>query len=131
MATHRGNWVDRGEPAEPHLIRVLTRFLDLDPATDRAQLVQCAQTIDAFVAADGSEVDLADFLAHLQRELGQPVAPGRLRRYVAIALWHIAKVGLLRDNAGAVSRGASEPDAPPLSEWLAERLLRGPAGEDR
>jgi hypothetical protein len=119
-----GNWIDRGEPAQPHLSRILVRFLELDPEDDATALAEHSETILAFVAADGSEVQLADYLANLQRRLGREVSPGRLRRYVAVALWHIAKAALLRD---AVSGQPTEPatsEHTPLSEWLAERLLR-------
>jgi predicted fused transcriptional regulator/phosphomethylpyrimidine kinase len=98
MTKHRvSNWVDRGEPAQPHLARVLLRFLELSPERDAAALAEYSETIIAFVAADGSEVELADYLAELERGLGREVSPGRLRRYVAVALWHIAKAALLRD----------------------------------
>jgi hypothetical protein len=126
MTKHRiGNWVDRGEPAERHLARVLTRFLELNPATEDDQLSDYARTIVAFVAADGSEVELADYLASLQRELRRDVSPGRIRRYVAIALWHIAKAGLMRDARNASAAAASaDSESTSLSPWLSERLLR-------
>lgn len=117
------NWVDRGEPPHRQLTRVLVRFLGLDPKADASTLAAHCETILAFVAADGSEVQLADYLAELQRGLGREVAPGPIRRYVAIALWHIAKVALLREDIG--QRAALDPptsDNISLSEWLAQRL---------
>ncbi|HEY0672815.1 MAG TPA: hypothetical protein VGD27_11135 [Longimicrobiales bacterium] len=117
------NWVDRGESPDRQLTRVLVRFLGLDPKADAATLAAHCATIIAFVAADGSEVQLADYLAELQRGLERDVSPGNTRRYVAIALWHIAKVALLREEIS--HRAAADPPTSAsisLSEWLAHRL---------
>jgi hypothetical protein len=95
---HLSNWVDRGESPQRQLTRVLVKFLRLDPKADASTLAAHCETILAFVAADGSEVQLADYLAELQRGLGREVSPGIVRRYVAVALWHIAKVAFLREE---------------------------------
>jgi len=57
--------------------------------------VSAWNTVGSFRDADA---DLADYLAVLQQELGREVSPGRLRRYEAVALWHVAKAGLMRDR---------------------------------
>ena len=120
---HLGNWVDRGESPHRQLTRVLVRFLALDPKVDASTLAAHCETIIAFVAADGSEVQLADYLAELQRSLGRDVSPGPNRRYVAIALWHIAKVALVRENLANVRATDTATSANiSLSEWLAQRL---------
>jgi hypothetical protein len=118
------NWVDRGEPAQQHLSRVLVRFLELSPEDNASALAEYSETILAFVAADGSEVQLADYLADLQNRHGREVSPGRLRRYVAVALWHIAKAGLLRDALADQPTDPATSEHTPLSDWLTERLLR-------
>ena len=120
------NWVDRGEPAEVHLARVLAHFLERDPVRDADWLHSQAVTLLAMVAADGSEIQVAKYVGHLETELGRSLSPGSTRRLVAIALWHIGKAALVRDRALRLleERGPAAATPVPLSEWLRERLLR-------
>lgn len=123
------NWVDRGEPAARKLAKVLRNFLGFDaPASDDA-LRGYAAVLEGMVAADASEVQVADYLGSLEDENGIPRSTARHRRLVAIAVWHVAKAASARDELARVLRdGAPQAtaDRVPLSEWLAERL----GGED-
>jgi hypothetical protein len=106
------NWVDRGEPPEATLTRVLSSYLELEPSANEARLREYA----------GAVRGMALESTHLAAE-----HPARHRRAAAIALWHIVKAAEVRDRAiRLVAEHAATPDAAhvPLSTWLAERLLR-------
>ena len=128
------NSVDRGEPAEAHLARVLAHFLDRDPVRDAGWLHTEAVTVLVMVAADSSEIQVARYIGQLEVELGRPLSPGPTRRGIAIALWHIGKAALVRDRALRLleERGPAATTPVRLSEWLRGRLLRdeprGPEG---
>jgi hypothetical protein len=119
------NWVDRGAPAVPEIARTLRFFLDRHDPADAQRLEDAAQMLVGMVAADASEVQIAGYLKHIAREFAIPVPPHA--RLASVAVWHTAKAALIRD--AAARRMASEatrpsPAAlPPLSVWLAERLL--------
>lgn len=120
------NWVDRGEPPEPTLQRILAHLFDRQAPEHAAWLAQQATAVLGLVAADATEVQVVGYLNVLARELGY--APGTLRgrRSAAIGLWHAAKAALVRDLAERVLSGAIPPNAPtsePLGHWLAARLL--------
>lgn len=120
------NWVDRGEPPTLTVERVLSRFLDLNPADRHDWFREQANIITAMVDADATEVHLAGFLQSLLEESGRPAAEYGLCRLTAIALWHIAKAALVRDFAERVLRGdvpVNEPTPDTLGHWIAERLL--------
>jgi hypothetical protein len=99
MSRRRLNWVDRLEPPEPEIARVLQRFLALDAERDAGAKAEYAHAIVQMVRANASEGEVANYLAYVQQQRGQPVTPPPMRRYVAIALWHIAKAALVRDAA--------------------------------
>ena len=77
------------------------------------------------VEADASEVLIAGYLKYVAREQGIEF-PARAR-LASAAVWHIAKAALVRDaavrllNSDLVAQRDVVP--PPLSAWLAERLL--------
>lgn len=124
-----GNWVDRGEPLEPTLGRVLGHSLGLE-ATD-ARLVGYLNTIRGLVEADATEVNVSKYLRDIRDELQLPEMDPAHRRTLAIALWHIVKAGLIRDRA---ERRASElmsqlPPQAPLGERLAQAILSAPVTE--
>ncbi len=123
ISPNASNWVDRGEPAERKLVRVLRHFLEFD--ADAATLERGADTILGMVDADASEVQVAAYLGTLEDEQGLPRSPARFRRLVAIAAWHVAKAALTRDTAvrhlGAAPRETTA-DRHGLADWLAERL---------
>jgi hypothetical protein len=114
VSRRRKNWVDRLDPPEPEIRRVLRRFLMLDPESDAEAEAQFANAIVGMVTAGSSEGDVANYLAYLQEQLGQPVTPPPMRRYAAIGLWHIAKAALVRD---AALRG----DLVPVDSWRRDR----------
>lgn len=69
----------------------------------------------------------------MEDQLGRTRSPAAHRRLVAIAVWHIAKAGLVRDQAMRLLRdglphGTSEQVR--LSDWLAERILRETADDE-
>ena len=118
------NWVDRGEPAEPHMQRVLAFYFDRHAEADAPWIAEHASAIRGMVEAGASEVHVAGYLYRCLRELALP-APLR-GRTTAIALWHIAKAALVRDFAervlsGEIPRPVATADS--LSHWLAARLL--------
>jgi len=122
------NWVDRGEPPEPTLSRVLASYLDLSPTQHAVLLGEYARTFRGMAEAGATEVHIAGYLRTLEdKHLGEPHS-ARSRRAMGIALWHIAKVADVRERALrllAEAAAAAPSEAPvPLSSWLAERLLR-------
>jgi hypothetical protein len=120
------NWVDRGEPSNPTLRRVLAHFFErLDPA-DEAWLEEHALIVIGMVAADATEVHIAGYLRSVVRQLGFPKREPLGARSTAIALWHIAKAALVRDFAERVLRGevpVNQPTPDSFSQWVASRLL--------
>ncbi len=127
ISPNASNWVNRGEPAERKLTRVVRHFRGFDAAVSDGQLQEYASVLEGMVAADASEVQVASYLGYLEDQLGRSRSPSRHRRLVAIALWHIAKVALMREEALRLLReGVPEAtsDQVSLSEWLAERILR-------
>jgi hypothetical protein len=93
------NWVDRGQPAEPELTRVLASYVGQDPAAPDARLRVHVDAIRGMVEADSTEVHLASYLKEVEQAFGVTEEHGRRRRAVAIALWHIAKCAELRERA--------------------------------
>jgi hypothetical protein len=122
------NWVDRGEPLERTLARVLGHSLGL--GEDDPQLTEHVLTIRGLVEADGTEVHVARHLRAVFAALDRPEPDGPMRRALGIALWHIAKAGLVRDQAERRARELMEqlPPKPPMSKRLREAMLRAPLG---
>ena len=124
-----GNWVDRGEPLEPTLGRVLGHSLGLELPDPR--LTEYVNTIRGLVESDATEVHVSKYLRDIRSALGLPELDQPARRTMAIALWHIAKAGLIRDRA---ERRAQElmsqlPPEPSLAERLSAAILRAPVTE--
>lgn len=119
------NWVDRGEPPVPQVQRTLTFFFDRHDVADEVWLCEAAQTIVGMVDADASDVMVAGYLKYLAREHGIEFPPRA--RLASVAVWHIAKAALVRDTAVRLLNSdlVQQPEhaLPPLSVWLAERLL--------
>ena len=121
-----GNWVDRGEPPNPTLRRVLAHFFERNIDSDQAWLDEIANTIVGMVAADATEIHIAAYLRDIVRQEGSPTREPLGARPAAIALWHIAKAALVRDFAERVLCGevpVNEPDRDSFSHWVASRLL--------
>jgi len=77
--------------------------------------------------ADATQVNIAGYLRTLEANHLTEAHPGRHRRAVAIAVWHIAKTAEVRDRAlRLLAEGAPPQSAPhvPLSTCLADRILR-------
>ena len=120
------NWVDRGDAADPTIQRLLAHLYGLELDHHRGELELPASTLIGMVAADATEVHLVGYLRSVGRDLGVDQPPSRDVRLTAIAIWHAAKVALVRDFAERVLRGDVPPNDPtgqPLNKWLAARLL--------
>ncbi|MFN8654656.1 MAG: hypothetical protein U0133_22335 [Gemmatimonadales bacterium] len=118
-----GNWVQRDEPLEDKLVRVLG--YQFKRATSDPVLMEWASVIRGMVEADASEVQVAAWVAKLTTPDGMRSAEPRL---LAVALWHIAKCGLVRD---AADRRVTElmRDKPPresMGEFLARAVANAP-----
>lgn len=98
MNPKASNWVFRGEPPEPTMVRVLASYLHADSEAAAADLLSYAGTIRGMAEADSTEIDIAAYLTTLEERYFQE-RPARHRRAVAIALWHIAKCAEVRDRA--------------------------------
>lgn len=123
-----GNWLDRGDPPDPALVRVLAFYLGLDPATVGATLDEHATAIYGMVIADANELQVVSYLKRVEAASPLP-PPERGRRAAAVSLWHIAKAASLRDELHQLkARWRAEHPGPtePLSDWLAERILNAP-----
>jgi len=126
------NWVDRGEGPEPTLARVLSSYLELDPAKRSDQLQEYGVAVRGMAEADATEVQIAGYLRRLEAKHLSEEHPARHRRAVAIALWHITKAAEVRDRALRLLTEYEARTPPgervPLSTWLSERLLREDPG---
>ena len=120
------NWVDRGEPPNATLRRVLAHFFDRRAPSDQPWLEQHANTILGMVAADATEIHIATYLQSVAADEAIPTPEPPGERSTAISLWHIAKAGLVRDFAERVLQGevpVNEPTPDTFSHWIASRLL--------
>jgi hypothetical protein len=78
------NWVDRGEPPEATLTRVLSSYLELEPSTNEAQLREYAAAVRGMAEADATEVNIAGYLRTLESTHLAVEHPARHRRAAAI-----------------------------------------------
>ena len=120
------NWVDRGEPLEGTLGRVLGFALGLEGGDP--QLLPHVLTIRGLVEADATEVHVGRHVRSILESMGRPALAPPAQRTLGIALWHIAKAGLVRDLAERRLEELSRqlPAERPLAERLAEAILRAP-----
>lgn len=88
-------------------------------------MTEWASAIRGMVEADAGEVHVASFLGTFEEGA---VMPAKARRLLAIALWHIAKCGLVR--AAAVRRIAellpAQPAPEPLGAFLTRAVVNAP-----
>jgi hypothetical protein len=126
ISSKASNWVDRGEPAEPVVQRILSSYLHLDPAAAGDRLREYGQDVRGMVEADATEVQLAGYLSNLEKAHGIADRLARHRRSVAIALWHIVKAAEVRDRALRLLREHPEftGSREELAEWLLRKLER-------
>ena len=121
-----GNWVDRGEPPNPTLRRILAHFFERRDPADEPWLEEHALIILGMVAADSTEIHIAGYLRSVVRETGHPRREPLDARSAAISLWHTAKVALVRDAAERVlneTPSATNSSEDSLSHWVASRIL--------
>ena len=124
ISSKAGNWVDRGEPPEPTLTRVLSFYLHLE--MEAPELVEYVGVIRGLAEADATEITIAQYLTTLEQRHAVADHGPRERRSLAIALWHIVKSAEVRDRAVRQLRAYAEKvekTKPRLSTWLAERIL--------
>jgi hypothetical protein len=120
------NRVDRGDPDLPQLVTVLRYFLGPDRDIGDERLEDAARDIQGLVWGDATEQHVSGYLRRLGEELSIDENELPPRRMTATALWSIAKLAMVRDNAVPAREGRPLPEPvapPPLSEWLAARLL--------
>ncbi|MEO8624852.1 MAG: hypothetical protein ABI625_27460 [bacterium] len=126
IARNASNWVDRGEPSTRTLRRVLAYFFERNDPAFEPWLDEHALIIAGMVAADATEIHIAGYLKSIVREVGSPTREPLGARAAGIALWHVAKVALVRDFAERVLRGeipVNEPTPDSFSHFIASRLL--------
>jgi hypothetical protein len=126
LSRKASNWVDRGEPPNPTLRRVLEFFFERHGPDDAPWLEEQANIILGMVAADATEVHIAGYLRSVVRKTGWPQREPLGARSAGVALWHIAKAALVRDFAERVLRGevpVNQPTPDSFSHWIASRLL--------
>ncbi len=126
MTTHRSNWVERGDPIEPEVGRVLAHLLGV--AVDDARLEQPVLAIRGLVEARGSEMDVTVYVRRLFEPFGRLSPDVAVTRLVGCALWHVVKTGLVRNHA---HRRVEElmrqlPPEAPLAVRLAAAIERAP-----
>jgi len=124
ISSRASNWVDRGTSPVPVIHRVLAFFFDRHGEEDQAWLQVTAEAVVGMVEAHASEVQIAGYLKAVAREQGLEFPPRA--RLTSIAVWHIAKVALVRDMAERLmSRDpeARQDEPTPLNKWLAAKLL--------
>ena len=119
------NWVERGAPPEPVMCQVLAAFLGMNPEEPPRELETDARAIRGMAEANASSVQIVSYLKDVERRFGRDSAPPIPRRTVAVSLWHIAKLGEIRDQLLLLQARTRTRETQPLSEWLAERILRG------
>jgi hypothetical protein len=123
------NWVDRGDALEHTLDRVLGHALGFEEHDLR--LTEHVLAIRGLVEADATEVHVTRYVRPLFPLFLQRDADATLTRTLGVALWHIAKAGLVRDRA---ARRAEElirqlPPDPRLADQLRDAILRAPVEE--
>jgi hypothetical protein len=94
-----GNWVDRGQPVEPELNRVLAMYLQKDPVAQGAALSTHVSAIKGMVEAGSSSADVGAYLRHVEQELGITDQDGRTRALASVALWHVVQAARVRGAA--------------------------------
>src|SRR2546430_15866813 len=86
-----GNWVDRGQPPEPELNRVLAIYLEKDPVGDGPALRGYVTAIKEMVEAGTSAADVAGYLRNVEREVQLTEQVGRVRAFASAAPSHVGR----------------------------------------
>src|SRR2546428_9979076 len=98
-----GNWVNRGQPPEPELTRLLAVYLEKDVVTGGATLRPYVTALREMAEAGTSDAQLAGYLKHVDQEVGRPQETGRVGQLAATALGHMPRRASIR-SAGWGSR---------------------------
>ncbi|WP_411282351.1 hypothetical protein [Gemmatimonas sp.] len=108
------------------MARVLGHAIGRD-ATDPAVEVHVL-TIRGMVEADSTEVHVSGYLRTVWTTEGHAELEPTARRTLAIALWHIAKAGLVRDAMAReiASLRCASPAGRPLGDQLRDAILGAP-----
>lgn len=104
MSRSTSNWIDRGDPVDVPLRRLLGGALGViasDPRLEEPVQVLCGQ-----VAASANEGEVAAYVTSLLPAFSRSAPDRETLRILAAALWHVAKIGLMRE----VYRGACPAD---------------------
>ncbi|MCR4331407.1 MAG: hypothetical protein NUV34_01670 [Sulfuricaulis sp.] len=104
--------------------RVLAFFYERHDDFATPWLNRAAEDVLGMVAAEATDIQIAGYLKSVAHSQGIAFPPKA--RLTSIALWHIAKAALVRDAATALLNsdlGSQPQQPPPLSDWLASRLL--------
>ena len=97
MSRQTSNWVDRGDTVEEPLARVLATALDVPPHDPR--LIDVLQVVRVQLDASATEGEVAKYVGTLFPLFARPVPDTPTLRLLGTALWHIAKIGLMREQA--------------------------------
>ena len=126
ISSRASNWVDRGHPPQRVMRRVLSFLFDRRTPEDEPWLESHANTILGMVAADATEVQVANYLRSVASNEHGATTLKDDARLAGIALWHIGKAALVRDFAERVLQGdvpVNTPTPDSFSHWIASRLL--------
>lgn len=96
MSRQTSNWVDRGDPVEAPLSRILGAALGV--AADDARLAEHTAVILGQVEAQATEGDVATYVGSVFPSFNRPLPEVDAHRLLGTALWHIAKLALVRDR---------------------------------
>ena len=110
ISKNASNWVDRGEPPNATLRRILAHFFERRDPADEAWLDEHVLIVLGMVDADATEIHIAGYLRSVVRETGHPQRHPLEARSAAISLWHTAKAALVRDKAERLLREAAEAE---------------------
>jgi hypothetical protein len=96
MSRQTSSWVDRGDPVEGPLARILGGALGVAPEDPR--LIESLLVLRGQVEASATEGDIATYVGTLFPRFAQPLPNSPLLRLLGTALWHVVKAGQLRDR---------------------------------
>lgn len=97
MSRPTSNWVDRGDAVEEPLCRILASAFNVLQNDER--LVEIVLVIRGQVEASATEGDVAKYVETLLPVFARPALDTLTLRLLGTALWHIAKVGTMREHA--------------------------------
>lgn len=96
MSRSTSNWIDRGDPVDVPLRRLLSAALGVHSGDTR--LEEPVQVLLGQVAASANEGEVATYFSSLLPTFSHPAPDRETLRILAAALWHVSKIGLMRDE---------------------------------